>query len=338
MEAYAMKSNDGTDGSQARHFDIDGDIDAESGEGPAQDVTPQPAKRRRSSLAVLTTHGVLQPGTRLNLIRPPRPDLVIEDERIRHATFLQGNMVRWEYDQREYSLSGLCRQICIHCGGNVGAGAFAGPHHWAIEGKTVSLAEKAQSVGPLAEGVVAEGVIHVKIPQRIGADETGRPREAKHFGNYELSSGDPLSDTVFLSRLKMSRVYQGLMSGTFEWASEVIRQSLARNVAEAMPPGKPLVVLDDGSKVLPEFMWIAKFESSSGVRTDESFFTSQLFVCWFSDGISETFESDLQSVFEAADYEANAEDIDMLNDIFELSDEEPSDEEPGAEEASDEES
>lgn len=102
-------------------------------------------KRRQKSISLLMSKGILQPGTRLHLIKVPRPDLVVPDD-ARTAVFQNEQEVLWEYDQNSYSLSALCRVICETFGGKVGSGAFVGPDYWAVEGSSVSLAERAKEL------------------------------------------------------------------------------------------------------------------------------------------------------------------------------------------------
>lgn len=105
------------------------------------------AKRRERSIKALVDQGVLQKGTRLHLIKPPRPGMVITDEQAKKAMFLEGQSVRWDYNKNTYSLSALCRELCKLSGGDVGSGAFAGPDYWAIEGEVISLSERARTLG-----------------------------------------------------------------------------------------------------------------------------------------------------------------------------------------------
>ena len=126
---------------------------------------------------------------------------------------------------------------------------------------------------------------------------------------YTLSSGH----TVYLIRLSARLTYRGLISGTTQRASDHIRQTLASEVAEQMPPGKPLVIIDEGNEELPGFIWTAEFQSDDGVKDDEydednDWDTgSRLFVCWFSEGISDTLNANLQAMLESIDWENNAE-------------------------------
>lgn len=102
------------------------------------------SKRREQTIAVLQSSGLLKTDTRLTLIKAPRPNITISDEKAKHATFIGGEGVRWDFDEKTYSLSGLCKLICEKYGGDVGSGAFAGPDYWAIEGDTVSLSQRAK--------------------------------------------------------------------------------------------------------------------------------------------------------------------------------------------------
>lgn len=125
---------------------------------------------------------------------------------------------------------------------------------------------------------------------------------------YTLSSGHE----VYLMRLYMRLTYRGLMSGTLQWASEHTRQKLAEEVTERMSPGEPLFVVDDGRPELPGVIWMAEFESEDCVQDDEydeedeDFLGSRLFVCWFSDGMSDNPNADIQAILETADWSKNA--------------------------------
>lgn len=105
------------------------------------------AKRRERSIRVLVDQGILKKGSRLHLIKFPRPGMTIVDDQAKRATFLEGQSVRWDYDNKNYSLSALCKELCIKFGGDVGSGAFAGPDYWAIEGEEISLSERARTLG-----------------------------------------------------------------------------------------------------------------------------------------------------------------------------------------------
>ncbi|MGB7085055.1 MAG: hypothetical protein WBD47_05845 [Phormidesmis sp.] len=70
----------------------------------------------------------------------------MQAETTKHATFsdVKGQQFEWDYDEKLYSLSAVCRRICEEFGGDLGSGSFAGPDYWAIEGEDISLAERAR--------------------------------------------------------------------------------------------------------------------------------------------------------------------------------------------------
>jgi len=117
--------------------------------------------RRPRTIPLLFEKGVLRGGAKIHLIKLPRAGLALSDEKMKHATFQDDQSVVWEFDGNNYSLSGLCRAICEKFGGNVGAGAFAGPDYWAIAGEEVSLTDRAKlatektSGPPSASGICA---------------------------------------------------------------------------------------------------------------------------------------------------------------------------------------
>lgn len=129
-----------------------------------------------------------------------------------------------------------------------------------------------------------------------------------HDGTYTLTSGR----TVFLARLLLGSTYVGQLEGTLETASYHIRRSLAERVAEVMQPGKPLVVVGNDIPVLPSFQWIAEFHSQRAVHTDDADYSSRLFVCWFTDGITDTLHSALADVLAVVDWETHATDYDSM--------------------------
>lgn len=104
---------------------------------------PLSVTRRSRSITTLVASSVLKSETRLHLIKPPRPGLMITDEKAKYATFLDAQRVKWDYDGGVYSLSTICRLICEKFGGNIGSGSFAGPDYWAVDGSSTSLAELA---------------------------------------------------------------------------------------------------------------------------------------------------------------------------------------------------
>ncbi|MGH3088828.1 MAG: hypothetical protein ACRDSJ_16095 [Rubrobacteraceae bacterium] len=104
------------------------------------------AKRRERSLSILVNQDILEPDTRLYLIKPPRPDLEVHEE-AKHATFVGEGKARWDHDGETYPLSALCKKMCEEFGGEVGSGAFPGPDFWAIGGEKIPLSERARNLG-----------------------------------------------------------------------------------------------------------------------------------------------------------------------------------------------
>jgi hypothetical protein len=103
-------------------------------------------KRGGSSIETLANAGILQPGSRIRMIQPPRPGLPLTDTKVITAKYITGNIFEWEQDSTTYTLSGLTKAVCQHLGGNVGAGVFAGPDFWALEGESTSLYNRARAV------------------------------------------------------------------------------------------------------------------------------------------------------------------------------------------------
>jgi hypothetical protein len=122
----------------------------------AERQAAQRRQRRAQTIDILVASHLLVADTRVHLVRVPRAGLLITDDRAKHATFLstEDQRFRWDYDGKDYSLSGLCRRLCEVFSGDVGSGAFQGPLYWALDGDTVSLAERA--VPSQTEGVSAE--------------------------------------------------------------------------------------------------------------------------------------------------------------------------------------
>lgn len=104
------------------------------------------SKRRENTIPILRDAGILLPNTRLLLIRTPRPNMQIPDDSAKRAVFLGDEGIRWNHDERVYTLTALCRRICEEYGGDLGAGTFAGPDYWAIEGDPMTLTQRAKAL------------------------------------------------------------------------------------------------------------------------------------------------------------------------------------------------
>lgn len=101
-------------------------------------------KRSEKTMSILEEEGILANGTKLELVRLPRPNMIISDDRAKQATYLGEGLVRWEYDGQSYSLTGLCKRLCAVFGAQVGT--FAGPDYWAIAGESTVLYQRAKAL------------------------------------------------------------------------------------------------------------------------------------------------------------------------------------------------
>jgi len=94
-------------------------------------------KRGKSTLSILNENGVLSPGDKLLLVKLPKHGLQKIPPEAKLATFIDGNQVKWEYDQQLYSLSPLCKKICDVFAPEVLENQinpqFAGPDYWSLE-------------------------------------------------------------------------------------------------------------------------------------------------------------------------------------------------------------
>jgi hypothetical protein len=87
--------------------------------------------------------------------------MTITDERARFATFLGGNIIRWDFDQQTYSLTRVCDLICEKFGGDDGLGFSGnGTDYWAIEDDTFSLYERSKLP---SSGAELQGVLTAKV-------------------------------------------------------------------------------------------------------------------------------------------------------------------------------
>jgi hypothetical protein len=127
-------------------------------------------------------------------------------------------------------------------------------------------------------------------------------------GSYQLESGRK----VFLKRLRIDGTFAGHMEGSPESVSGFVLRNTPSNVQRDMRPGQPLVVIQTDEMPLPDFRFIAEFESRRGVRQTDPDYSSRLFVCWFQGDLSRSLDELMSNVLERVDWEANAEDFDIM--------------------------
>jgi hypothetical protein len=101
------------------------------------------------------------------------------------------------------------------------------------------------------------------------------------------------------------------LEGTPELVSPGIIKRLPKETQRVLPPGKPLVVVEPDRLPLPTFRLIAELESPRGVRNTAPDCGSQLFVVWFTDGISKPIDELLAPLLVALDWDRHAEDFDF---------------------------
>jgi hypothetical protein len=121
----------------------------------------------------------------------------------------------------------------------------------------------------------------------------------------------PNGREVYLMKLMITPTYEGCLEGNPEQHTQSELGSLPGKARKHMPPGKPLVVLDPRLKVLPDWIWIAEFESQKGVKTADPDFNSRLYVCWFTDDVKRDITVEIGSILSKVDWESNADDYDI---------------------------
>jgi hypothetical protein len=126
-------------------------------------------QRGESVLDTAIASGLLRVGDRLHLVRPPRAGVSIPDERAKWVTYEREGRYpfRWDLDGEFYSLSGLCRELCIRYGGALGAGAFRGPDYWALDGDSEPLTERVTSQKPSASVSASEDASSIRPPHNV---------------------------------------------------------------------------------------------------------------------------------------------------------------------------
>ena len=107
------------------------------------------AQRQQRTCTILENQGLLKSGDALILVALPRSDLTL-DENEKKATYLGGGKVRWERDQKEYSLSKLTSHICTQHG--YPGQSIQGPAYWGNPHTQLSLVEQAKNVAQATQG------------------------------------------------------------------------------------------------------------------------------------------------------------------------------------------
>jgi len=128
-------------------------------------------------------------------------------------------------------------------------------------------------------------------------------------GGYQLESGRE----VFLKRLRIDGTFAGHMEGSPESVSRYVLKNTPSDVQRDMRPGQPLVVVPPDKMPLPDYRFIAEFESRRGVKHTDPDYSSRLFVCWFQDDLSRSMDQVISDVLKLVDWDASAEDFDIMD-------------------------
>ena len=154
----------------------------------------------------------------------------------------------------------------------------------------MTLSERRENIGPVHGSS--------RIPARVKKMEEHR---------YHLGSGR----AVRLVRLHVDCTYAGLLEGTPAAATPHLLARAHDDVVRTLPPGRPLLVVHDGTAELPAYRLIAEFESRRGVETNDPDWASRLFVCWFVDDVGTgTVDHFVRSVLRSVDWARHAHDFD----------------------------
>lgn len=127
-------------------------------------------------------------------------------------------------------------------------------------------------------------------------------------GSFTLADGRE----VYLTRLLLTRTYEGVLEGAPAAASRHIRKRLAVEVGQSLRVKMPVAVIDEGQPELPSYQWVATFDSSHGVKTKDPDYSSRLAICWFSDALPSELHSAIVATLARVDWDTLAEDYDIM--------------------------
>ena len=117
--------------------------------------------------------------------------------------------------------------------------------------------------------------------------------------------------TVELVRMHVDRTYAGLLEGTRAAATPHVLAATHEDVARLLPPGRPLLIIRDGTSELPPYRLIAELQSRRAVSTTDPDWASRLFICWFVEELEgASIDALVQSVLRSVNWETHAEDFD----------------------------
>ena len=117
------------------------------------------------------------------------------------------------------------------------------------------------------------------------------------MSDYHLPNGRKID----LVRWNMVGTYSGVLEGDRISASPHIRKDLAEMVANIMPPGHPLAVIEPPNGELPSWLCVAELESSEGVHNNGPDFASRLYICWFMKDTARSLDEAIESIIPQLD-------------------------------------
>jgi hypothetical protein len=127
-------------------------------------------------------------------------------------------------------------------------------------------------------------------------------------GAFRLATGRE----VYLVSFLLTHTYEGHLEGSPETLTPHIRTAVPRQVATAMPPGRPLVFLGQDAMPLPEHRLIAELYSRDAARLKDPDYASRLYLCWFLDTVVGSLDDLVLTALARVDWEASAEDFDTM--------------------------
>ena len=129
------------------------------------------------------------------------------------------------------------------------------------------------------------------------------------MGDYLL----PYGRKIDLVRWNMVGTYSGVLEGDRISASSHIREDLTDMVANIMPPGHPLAVIEPPSGELPSWLCVAELESLESIHNNGPDYASRLYVCWFMEDTAWSLDEEIESIIPQLDWERLAEDYDIMD-------------------------
>jgi len=118
---------------------------------------------------------------------------------------------------------------------------------------------------------------------------------------------------VILKHFELRGTYSGQMEGSRASGSVRILESLPEFAARMLDGDGPVVVIPSPTMPLPDWLCLAELESDSAAKSDDPDMISRLRLCWFVTDTTRSVDSMVSAVLPFVDWEAQAEDFDIMN-------------------------